>query len=517
MKKIFPLFLFLCFIISSKSFAQTDLNLSSVASFDAEPTLAVNPSNTNNIVCAWMGTSGLRVSIKVKASHDGGVTWGTVGVMPHLNSTTSSADPTLAFDGSGNCFLSYVDFTQTGSPAGVIYSAKSTDGGDTWSVPNVAINQSEDATLPIDRPWIAIDRGTAHTGRIYLCTMGANWIPTPRHVFLKYSDDAGVTWSSLKIVDTLPWGIPDGVVSMGVPGVDKSGRLYIAYLGMNPAYSTTLPIMIVATTDSNASNLTLTYRYAGVYVGVADTTIQQGWALAADPSHSGRMILAWTQKPFTSATVQIYKNYTENGGITWGSPQKVNDDAGDSTTQDMVWCSWATGSKPIIAWRDHRRFTSSTTSPFDIYASVSFDHGQSFEANYRVNSDTCDYAILTKGNDFIGIGQAGTKTVAVWGDHRTGDWEVFFNRTSTPLGAEEIESAAPEFSVIYDEQFNPFLKLRQAEKSDYEVFDLLGRKVASEKLTGEKLIALPQPDPGIYFVRMKSEVVKYLVITSKPD
>ena len=46
--------------------------------------MAVNPTNPNNIVVAWIkgmfGTS----FIAVQSSYDGGITWSSVRIMPHV-------------------------------------------------------------------------------------------------------------------------------------------------------------------------------------------------------------------------------------------------------------------------------------------------------------------------------------------------------------------------------------------------------------------------------------------------
>jgi hypothetical protein len=78
MKKLLTLVLFTLLIQLGIS-QPVNTDLSNGLIFDGEPYLAINPTNNQNIVAAWMGmkyTSGLfRILIKTRASFDGGNTW----------------------------------------------------------------------------------------------------------------------------------------------------------------------------------------------------------------------------------------------------------------------------------------------------------------------------------------------------------------------------------------------------------------------------------------------------------
>src|SRR5437764_8388626 len=114
MKK--PLLILLCLFLFKLSSAQiSNINISNGVTFDGEPYLAVNPANPQNMVIAWMGvtiTGGIRVSIKSKASFDGGQTWGSYHVQPHVSSTHHSADVSMSFSNDGTLYMSYVDYRQ---------------------------------------------------------------------------------------------------------------------------------------------------------------------------------------------------------------------------------------------------------------------------------------------------------------------------------------------------------------------------------------------------------------------
>src|ERR1035438_7751377 len=165
MKNKYPLYFVLTlFIFHSSLFTclsqPNNVNVSQDATFDGEPTLAVNPTNPNNIVVAWMGVTinPVRVSIKTKSSFDGGLTWGNYFVQPHFSPNFGSADVSMAFKNDGKVYMSYIDYRKSPDSGG-IFVTHSGDGGITWSSPVEAYNGLTDdpGKLPLDRPWIAVD------------------------------------------------------------------------------------------------------------------------------------------------------------------------------------------------------------------------------------------------------------------------------------------------------------------------------------------------------------------------
>ena len=166
-------------------------NISNGNVFEGEPFLAVNPANPQNLVVAWMGfvlSSGVRPQIKTRSSYDGGNTWSDIVIMPHIQNTYQSADPTMAFDENGNLFLAYIDY-QKDPDEGAVFLFKSVNGGLNWTGPTEIINADADGTkLPIDRPWLTINETGQH---LYLTTKPAPWVPAPNRPYFSHSADGG--------------------------------------------------------------------------------------------------------------------------------------------------------------------------------------------------------------------------------------------------------------------------------------------------------------------------------------
>ena len=80
-----------------------NINLSQGLYFDGEPYLSADPGNPRHMVVAWMGFIPFQqVAIRTMASFDGGKTWSQATSTPHSSQAFTSADPSMAWDASGN-------------------------------------------------------------------------------------------------------------------------------------------------------------------------------------------------------------------------------------------------------------------------------------------------------------------------------------------------------------------------------------------------------------------------------
>ena len=161
MKKLILFFIVFLFVQIANA-QPVNTNISNGVIFDGEPYLAINPTNTQNLVAAWMGmkfTNGLfRIAIKTRASFDGGTTWSTAAVLPHFGSSYGSADVSMAFEKNGLLYISYIDYRQVPDSGG-IYVARSLNGGLSWDTPSKAFDMYDVINKrPIDRPWLVVDK-----------------------------------------------------------------------------------------------------------------------------------------------------------------------------------------------------------------------------------------------------------------------------------------------------------------------------------------------------------------------
>ena len=408
-----------------------ETNISSWFLHDTEPTVTVNPNDPLNFVVAWMEIPfafPVRVDMTVKATTDGGATWSSAVAMPHIVNGFSQADPGLDFDNNGNVFLSYVDYNQTTRDSGYVMLAKSTNGGINWGAPVPVTHNAEGVDLPLDRPWIAIDRsGGASDGTIYVTSMSAYWIIGTRHTWIKKSTDGGASFSSLIEISNATY--PAVGIAPGLPTVGPDGKLYVLYwTWVFPPM--VYPKLIVAVSDDQAG--TFSHYEVGNFYGTTDSLYQGGYRISANPTQAGNLAVCWLDTRFGEEDVVFCRS--TNSGQNWSAVTRLNDDpAANGVGQDMPWISYSQSGGLAAGWKDRRFGGIGPTVPFDFYAVYSPDGGQNWGPNLRMGTSSSWFEHIDKGNDHLGVAVSDSGLGLTWADFRDSTWEVYFSRATLGL------------------------------------------------------------------------------------
>jgi hypothetical protein len=194
---------------------------SGFGSFDT-PRLTIDTSpsspNLNRLyvsTTAFLAGTGKTVDvIAVSHSSDGGTTWTTNSVISRQGGTTEDEFSTTTTGKDGTVYLTWQHCTSNSSCytaprfADIMFS-KSTDGGNTWSVPTIIAkptlapdicNCSSYGTLPNTNermsnfPVIGVDNSSGpNAGHLYVAMY--NWTGTYMQVQVIRSKDVGTTWS----------------------------------------------------------------------------------------------------------------------------------------------------------------------------------------------------------------------------------------------------------------------------------------------------------------------------------
>ncbi len=160
-----------------------NINVFPNANEQDEPTIAVNPTNTDNVVVGNHERQGPAFPAGIlcvsQASTDGGATWGSHNAMPlqgpvfPATGGHSCSDSVLAADNNGNFYFSYLDLYRFTAPLRVdVLVAKSTNGGasfPSFTVVAQGAGSGAGAEDP-DKQWIEVDRSpqSPHQGNIYV-------------------------------------------------------------------------------------------------------------------------------------------------------------------------------------------------------------------------------------------------------------------------------------------------------------------------------------------------------------
>lgn len=404
--------------------------------FDGEPFIAVNPTQPQNLIAAWMGlklsNGQVRIAIKTRATMDGGNTWSPVNTLPHFGAGFGSADVSMAFDKNGILYLAYIDYRQAPDSGGV-YVARSLNGGLNWDTPSKAFDAYDVPNKrPIDRPWLVVDQSnTIHAGTLYLTTKPAPWIAPPNRNYFKRSTDGGHTWTPIAPVDGGTHLVGNLIAApMAAPGTTSNGLFCAVYPSYVPSQNP-LPAFYLA----RSANLGQSFSYSTVIAALPaaqDTNFKSGYRFLANPADSNQMVFLFPNS--MNGDADILALHSNDGGLSWSNPVRVNDDPmANGKAQDMVWAAYNEEGKLAVTWRDRRQANTNGfwNAGYDFYYAISKDNGQSFSANQKLSGQfiAFDSLIAENGNDFMSCAYQADTLYTVWGDTRNGRMNIFFAKT----------------------------------------------------------------------------------------
>jgi hypothetical protein len=177
---------------------------------DAETSVAINPTNPDNVVAGWITGEPSGSTCGYGVSFDGGKTWPVIGVVPgidtaHGGTFAIGTDPSVTFDQDGNAYYTCLGFNlfppSLGS-AGTIFVSKLNDDGITWGDPVVAMTGEDSPGKSVrdfeDHQFIT---SNPVNGNIYLTQTEFTASGKPDILFAR-STDGNATWSDpVKISD----------------------------------------------------------------------------------------------------------------------------------------------------------------------------------------------------------------------------------------------------------------------------------------------------------------------------
>ncbi len=490
MKKTFILFgIFLACVLQAQN------NISNYPYFDAEPSIAVSPVNSQYMVAAWMKAITLnQVSIASCYSSNGGVTWSTPTLLPHVKTGYTHADVSLTYTSTGTPYICFID-SKISADSGYVMVANSSNNGQTWNTPVKVTSATEGPDLPVDRPWIAIDNSSGtYAGRIYVTSKSYYAAPLPHYIWMKSSSDGGNTWSVLKRLDD---SIPADQVtnSMGAICVGSDGKVYVAYASYDPAINPYGRMICTRSADGGAHFTPYPISNFASNSTVTDTLYHAAYVISASPTIASNLILSGIDARDGDPDVMSY--HSSDAGNTWNpAPVRVNDDAvGNGVGQDMCWAGFSSNYY-YVAWRDRRNGGTTSTSNFEIYFSGSTDNGVTFCPNINLSGATSSPSInIRRGNDFIGLATSPNAPGfwSDWSDYRTGNCEIMEAASSISsscqVGIVELHSIGLPLRCYPnpgDGHIHLLLSLAETGKVKLDVYDIRGALIKSLSIDGTK-------------------------------
>jgi hypothetical protein len=314
-------------------------------------------------------------------STNGGLTWSTsnLSALP-----ASIGDVQTAWDSHGNLFL-----TRFG-PSLSIVVARSADGGKTFTdVRTISVATSN------DQPSIAV---------------GANsvWVSFTNAANQIVATGAQVTglgavgaFGALQVA-------PGGGGDFGDVAVSPTGKVAVVYQNNGSgAGPDTIKFNLNSTGLGGAfgAQSIVTATNVGGFTPIPpqpSRTIDAEANLAWDQSggvHTGRLYLVYVDRPSTSSNdTNIYVRFSDDNGLTWSAPVKVNDDATTNSQFNPAIAVDQTTGEVALTWYDARNSSNDTTT--QVFGTVSLDGGLTFLPNVQISTGTSDASLVDPGFDY---------------------------------------------------------------------------------------------------------------------
>lgn len=394
---------------------------------------AANPLDGRNVMVGSndyrLRDEGASVWVGVYTTKDGGRTWAEQLLPGHPRDTRRTVlstfqfggDPILAFDGLGRAYAGGIFFRGTPFGADIrdvsIAVARSDDGGVTWNDP-VIVALGKAQSVFHDHPQMTADA----FGNAFVSWTLFRGFSAPE-IWVATSHDGGLTWRLQRVSVPVPPGDAAGFYQDSMVATGPAGEAYVVW---DETFLTMagIPAVKIWMTVSRDGGETFAapwviedavvpialpnapYRHDSYPVFAADTS---------SGAHRGRLYLTWSDQ--RSGNADILLKSSDDGGATWSTSIRVNDDAG-TAGQFMQWAAVGPDGRVDVAFYDRR------DDPDDYllneYVARSTDGGASF-VNVRVSDVSSDPAVWSAFiGDYNQIAATARASYPAWSDFRNG-------------------------------------------------------------------------------------------------
>ena len=306
-----------------------------------EPSIAVNPLDPNKMAIGWRQFDNVTSNFRQAGwgyTTNGGVNWTFPGV---INPGIFRSDPVLDYDAQGNFYYNSL----TNSPDYFCKVYQSSNGGADW----IGGTEAHGG----DKQWMVIDRSAeTSSGNIY-----ADWsyfFSTCAPGFSTRSTDGNSTYENCYVIDGSPY--------WGTMAIGNAGELYIGGAsGKNDS------LVVAKSVNARYRDSVVSWnKPAYVYIdgnpngwnGVNPGGLMGQVSIDVDrsqgPGRGNVYLLASVTRTSNGDPCDIMFTRSTDGGLTWSSPYRVNDDLSAKNTQWFGTMSVAPNGRIDAIWLDTR-------------------------------------------------------------------------------------------------------------------------------------------------------------------
>lgn len=322
-------------------------------------------------------------------STNSGTSWSETHIVSNLLGVWG--DPVVLFDSLGNLYYAHLSYPNSpGWWIDRIVVQKSTNSGLTWN-DGVGIGQGIQPQAQ-DKPWLAVDHTQSpYRGNIYVTwtefdDYGSPYPTDSSRIRFSKSTDEGENWSIAKTISDVSGDCydSDNTDEGAVPCVGPNGEIYVSWAGP-------LGLVFDKSLDGGetwGSDIFISSIPGGWDFDVSGISRCNGLPITmcdiSNSPYNGNIYVVWSDQRNGSTNTDIFMAKSTNGGNTWSSAMKIND---DNTTrhQFFVWSAVdpATGHLWFVFY-DRRNTTGAAT---DVFVAKSTDGGTTFE-NFEVSESS---------------------------------------------------------------------------------------------------------------------------------
>ncbi len=418
---------------------------------------AENNVATNPLIPTWFF-----LAYNTNGTHHSENGWDWAINNPNFGASMAG-DPVAVYDSLGNLFYENMYGNITGCKV-----IKSTTNGASWGT---AVN----AILGNDKNWLAADQTSGpYANYVYTTMTNGSSGNFARSI------DHGTSFQNTATMSTQ--NLPGMMVCVGPNGDIQGGSVYVV---TNSGSSFSSNYTFYKSNDGGASFTNLGNQQFSGYVGtdVNGRNSVEGMRtrpypfITADNSYGpnrGKLYLVYASNdpPGNGNKPDVWCRSSTDGGDTWSTAQKVNDDPNTNLNHQWhpgIWCDKETG-RLYVMWMDTR--DTPTHDSAYIYASYSDDGGVSFVTNQRISNKKMKISCPTCGGggtpryqgDYNGIVSNKKAAMAGWGDFRQGsfmsvsayfpDFAMAIDKANdtlyTPVDVASFQVSIPEVKLYTD-------------------------------------------------------------------
>lgn len=475
---IFSLSIIIC---AQSSFTNYKVNLPT-ANQPNEVTIAVNPANPNYLAAG----SNLYY---LYVSSDAGKSW----TQKQMSSIWKVwGDPCLVYDAVGNLFFGHLSDQRnvgTGYWIDRIVVQRSTNNGLSWDY-DVGVGFSPPVKQQ-DKEWMAVDlTNSFFKNNIYMSwtefdKYGSQSSLDSSRILFSRSTNNGQSWSTPTKISSKGGDCidSDNTVEGCVPAVGPNGEVYLSWAGpLGIMFDKSFDGGISFGQDKLVTTLTAGWDFNIPGINRCNGMPVTGCDISNSP-YRGNIYINWSDQ--IGGDTDIFFTKSADGGNTWTSPKKVNNDI----LKRHQFFNWMTvdpvTGKIYIIFYDRRDNLDPNSLQTHVYIAKSDDGGETFK-NFRVTDSPFSPTSNIFFGDYTNIVAYDGKIYPIWMrmDGTTMSvWTAPILDSQLITGVKSDEFLIHDFNLYqnYPNPFNPTTTINYEVPEEsfvkMKIYDILGNEL----------------------------------------